>query len=103
MPPIFSTAPRSPVLVRKQCSSQNPYRLSCAGKEPASFQSFVMVSILNMVPRDANRGWFPLRRVVAPTELGRVEEHAENLNVVFSGDACDDDADDEEADSAYER
>src|SRR5258708_29898658 len=96
MPPTFNTAPTSPDFVRKQCSSQNPYRLSWAAKDPASFQSFVMLLILNMVPPDGDLGWFPLHWVVTPAKLGGVEENAEDLDIVFSDDARDNEADDEE-------
>src|ERR1700679_1403614 len=103
MPPTFRTAPRSPVLVRKQCSPQSPYRLSCAGNEPASFQSFVMVSTFSMVPRDAYLDRLPLHGVVALAEFGGVEEDAEDLDIVFRRNPRDDDADNEEADAAEER
>src|SRR6202789_3290654 len=100
MPPTFSTAPRSAVLVRKECSSQNPYRLSCAGNEPASFQSFVMVSTFSMVPRNAYLYRLPLHGVVAPTEFSGVEKNAEDLDVMLRRDSRNDDAHDEEPDTA---
>src|SRR5580698_8044495 len=103
MPSSFRTAPRSPVLVRKLCSSQKPYRLSCSANDPASFQSFVMLLILSTTPPDDDLGWFPLHGVVASAEFCGVEEDAQDLYVVFSRDAGDDDADDEEADAAYQR
>lgn len=52
----FNAVPRSPDLVRKLCSSQKPKRFICAAKEAASFQSFVMCSILRMEPRNAYLG-----------------------------------------------
>src|SRR5258708_24232033 len=100
MPPIFSTAPRSPDFVRKQCSSQKPYRLICAANEPASFHSFVMVSILCMASPDRDLRWFPLHGVVASAKFRGVEENAKDLDIVLRRDARDDHANDEEAQTA---
>src|ERR1700686_1228736 len=96
-----STEPRSPVFVRKQCSSQNPYRLMCAWNDPASFQSFEICSILNMAPRDSDLGRLPLHGVITPAEL--TEEHAQYLDVIFGGALGDDHAHDKQCDTAEER
>src|SRR5260370_2672375 len=90
MPPTFNTAPRSPDFVRKQCSSQNPCRLSWAAKDPASFQSFVMLLILNMVSPDGDLRWFPLHGVVASAEFRGVEENAEDLDIMLRYDPRND-------------
>src|SRR5579883_676914 len=100
MPPILRTAPRSPDFVRKECSSQNPYRLICAGNEPASFQSFVMWSTLSIPAPDRDFCGFPLHGVVTPSELGGVEQHAQDLHVVLGCNAGDDDAHDEQSNAA---
>src|SRR5580692_10774147 len=100
MPPMRSTAPRSPVLVRNECSSQKPYRLICAANEPASFQSFVMCSTLTIAPHNADFCVVGLHGVVPSPELAGVEQNAENLYVVFGGDAGDDDAHNEQPDTA---
>src|SRR5579884_6034 len=103
MPPILSTAPRSPDLVRNECSSQNPNRLICAGNEPASFQSFVMCSTLTIAPRNAYLCVVGFHGVVASAEFAGVEEHAQDLHVVLRGDAGDDDARDEEHNATDQR
>src|SRR5258708_17384455 len=98
MPPIRSTHPRSPLLVRKECSSQKPYRFTCAANDPASFQSFVMFSTLYIAPRYADLHRVRLHRVVPPAELAGVEEHSQNLYVMFARNPGDDDANDDQAD-----
>src|SRR5579875_3246643 len=98
-----STLPRSPDLVRNACSSQNPYRLICAGNEPASFQSFVMASILSMVLPDRYFDRIVFHGVVAAAELAGVKEHTEDFDIVLRGDSGDDDADDEQHDPAHQR
>src|ERR1700677_1654576 len=103
MPPILSTLPRSPDFVRRQCSSQKPYRLICACMEPASFQSFVMFSTLNIAPRYANLCCFPFHGVVPSTELAGVEEHSQYLYVVLGGAPRNDDADYKQRDPTEER
>src|SRR5260370_26980973 len=100
MPPTFNTAPRSPDFVRKHCSSQNPYRLSWAAKDPASFQSFVMLLILNMVSPDRDRCWLPLHGVVASAEVRGVEQDAQDLDVMLRHDASNDHAHDEETNAS---
>src|SRR5882724_7258231 len=100
MPSTFKTAPRSPDFVRKQCSSQNPYRLSWAAKDPASFQSFAMLLTLNMVSPDGDLSWFPLHGVVAPAEFGGVEENAEDLDIMLRYDPRNDHSHDEETDAS---
>src|ERR1700679_1133646 len=99
MPPIFSAHARSPLLVRKLCSSQKPYRFTWAANDPASFQSFVMCSSLTITPRYAEFHRVCLHRVVASAELAGVEEHAQNLHVVLCGNSGDDDAHHKKADS----
>src|SRR5581483_10601996 len=103
MPPIFRTVPMSPDLVRNACSSQNPYRLICAGNEPASFQSFVIESILSMAIPDRDFDRIVLHWVVAAAELSGVEQHAQDLHVVLRGDTGNDDADDEQTNAANQR
>ena len=72
-------------LVKDECSSQSPYRLMCACKDPASFQSFVMFSILNIAPRYAYLCCFLFHGVVPSAELAGVEEHTQNLHVILRG------------------
>src|ERR1700761_6486706 len=103
MPPIFRTAPRSPDLVRNECSSQNPNRLICEGNEPASFQSFVMCSTLTIAPRNAYLCGIGFHGVVAAAELAGVEEHTQDFHVMLRGDAGDNGAHDEEHDAADQR
>src|SRR5271170_5815438 len=100
MPPIRNAAPTSPDFVRKQCSSQKPYRFICAANDPASFHSFVMCSILTITPRNADFCGVGLHRVVPSAEFAGVEENAQNLHVMLGGDAGDAYAHDEQADSA---
>jgi hypothetical protein len=87
-------------LVKKQCSSQKPYRFTWAANDPASFQSFVMFSTLYIAPRYANLHRVRLHGVVSPAELARVEEHPQDLDVMLGRNAGDDDAHDKQADSA---
>src|SRR5579883_1642938 len=103
MPPIFRTVPRSPDLVKKACSSQKPYRLICAGNEPASFQSLVMCSTLTIAPPNGDLQRIELHGVVAAAEFAGVEEHAQNLDIVLGGDAGDNDAHDEQNNAADQR
>ena len=100
MPPILQRRAEVARLGEKACSSQKPYRFICAGNEPASFQSFVMCSTLNITPRNAYLCRVCLHGVVASAELAGVEEHAQNLHVVLGGNAGDDDAHDEQDDAA---
>src|SRR6516164_4832878 len=100
MPPIRNAAPRSPDFVRKQCSSQKPCRFNWPANEPASFQSFEMSSILTIAPHNANLHCVCLHRVVAPAEFAGIEQHAQNLDVVLCGNSGDDDAHNEQGNSA---
>src|ERR1700733_3375468 len=103
MPPILRTAPRSPDLVRNECSSQKPNRLIWAANDPASSQSLVMLLVLNTVAPDRDGGAIPLHGVVASAKLGTVEQHAKNFYVMLGGDAGDDGAHNEEANAAKQR
>src|ERR1700761_1969856 len=102
MPPMRSAHPRSPDFVRKQCSSQKPYRFTWAANDPASFQSFVMVSTLYIAPRYAELQGVGFHGVVPSAELAAVEQHAQNLHVMLGGDAGDDDAHDEQPNAAQQ-
>src|SRR5450755_4304431 len=99
MPLISRTAPRSPDLVRKACSSQKPYRLTCAANEPASFQSFVICSILNIAPLEFNPCRLPLHGVVTSAKFAGVEQNPEDFNVVHRRNTRDHHADDEQTDT----
>src|ERR1700744_4977518 len=90
MPPMRSAHPRSPDFVRKQCSSQKPCLVTWAANEPASFQSFVMVSTLYIAPRYADLQGVCFHGVVASAELAAVEEHAQNFYVMLGGKEGDD-------------
>src|SRR5665213_617886 len=103
MPPILSTVPRSPDLVTKQCSSQNPYRLICAANDPASFQSLAMSLTLNTMAPHGDAGGVVLHRVVPSAKLAGVQKHAQYLYVVPGCDAGGNGTHDEQADSAEER
>jgi hypothetical protein len=55
-----------------------------------------------MVPRDVYLYWIRFHRVISPAKPGGIEEDAENLDIVFRCNASNDDAYDEEANSAYQ-
>src|ERR1700743_2887030 len=101
MPSTRSAVPRSPDLVRKLCSSQNPYRLICSCIEPASFQSRVTCSTLNIAAPYANFCRLPLHRVVPPAKFTGVEKNAHNLHVVLGHSSGRDNADHEQRDATH--
>ena len=66
------------------------------GERACFLPVFRDVSILDIGVPDPDFRGFPLQRVIASAKFRGIHEHAQNLHVVFGGDAGDDDTHDEE-------